>query len=262
MGGVCCPWRRRSSELFNALSEVPEPRTPRAALEQIRRACAVLEHSGLAQQASSILFDLRDSVSRLDRFVPDVSGALPSRSNGLFLPWPRLLPEEQEDWFARCPEGGTMLRTQVAVAALGASPEEWVMGRLSISDIGLLFDGGAGLLPEFQGDDMLHTGLLKWRDVAEIAIKATHPPGSFLPPQAAGHRDPRVGPKELVLTLRPGVAKFGTLHLQLSIAKECEWLEMAWRLHRNQPSRSLSRGTTDLEFHSFHSTTAGSAQYQ
>lgn len=119
-------------------------------------------------------------------------------------PWMLPLPEEQEDWDAVYPDSGFLLRRQVCMASAG--DEEWFLGGLFISDVGIVFDTGNS-----QDDSIcFQTGFIAWTSVIELN---------------------RPGPKtEMVLKLARGMKSFSELHLQLSIADDVEWIEEFWKL--------------------------------
>jgi len=119
-------------------------------------------------------------------------------------PWMLPLPEEQEDWDAVYPDSGFLLRRQVCMASAG--DEEWFLGGLFISDVGIVFDTGGNV------DDSIcfQTGFLAWTRVVELE---------------------RPGPKtEMVLKLSSGFKNFSELRLQLSIVDDVEWIEEFWKL--------------------------------
>eukprot|EP00445_Apocalathium_hangoei_P092778 CAMPEP_0204245768 /NCGR_PEP_ID=MMETSP0361-20130328/97800_1 /ASSEMBLY_ACC=CAM_ASM_000343 /TAXON_ID=268821 /ORGANISM="Scrippsiella Hangoei, Strain SHTV-5" /LENGTH=518 /DNA_ID=CAMNT_0051218977 /DNA_START=25 /DNA_END=1581 /DNA_ORIENTATION=+ len=129
-------------------------------------------------------------------------------------PWMLPLPEEQEDWEAVYPEGGFLLRRQVCMATTG--DEEWFLGGLFVSDVGVVFDTGDA------PDDSacFQTGFLPWKRISALE---------------------RPGPKaELVLKLTAGAQDFNELRLQLSILTDIEWIEEFWKLRSAYASHDMS----------------------
>lgn len=187
------------------------------ALEDLCRGCQALQGADLDPGAVRVLEDLRCSIHEFETYVQD------ARISAEF-PWPRPLPEEQADWENLCPGGGVFLRAQVCLAADGVSAKKWVMGRLCISDKGLLFEGGAGLMPN---QDKLQTGLLPWTEIIALERRSLEGIGSA---------------HEVVLTLAhiPLAMSTSTLQLQLRISCDSEWLEETWVVCR---SRAQARNT-------------------
>jgi len=89
------------------------------------------------------------------------------------------------------------------------------MGRLFISENGIFFEGGGGILPD---SESVSTGLLRWTDVTRVDRPTEEP--------AVLGRAARVS-REVLLTLRDGLP-ISHLQLQLSIARDCELLAKAW----------------------------------
>lgn len=154
------------------------------------------------------------ALASLRKVIRELQGLVEGSKMPVALPWSRPLPEEQEHYEAKCPEGGLLLRSQVCVAAEGNPAEEWVMGVLFVSDRGVLFEGGGGLLPQ-----ALNTGLVHWSNITAIEHRGV-----------ANGGQSSFSPREMTLTIKDG--SIACLQLQLSVTKDCDWIEEAWRACR------------------------------
>uniref|UniRef100_A0A7S2M632 VASt domain-containing protein n=1 Tax=Zooxanthella nutricula TaxID=1333877 RepID=A0A7S2M632_9DINO len=119
-------------------------------------------------------------------------------------PWLLPLPNEQHDWEELYPDGGILLRRQVCMASSG--DDEWFLGGLFISDLGVVFDTGDAA----DATVCFQTGFLPWRSIQNFE---------------------RPGMKtEVALALAPGCQAYATLRLQLSIVGDVEWMQEFWKL--------------------------------
>lgn len=137
-----------------------------------------------------------------DRLMPFMS------NNGDLDPtiWPSPDPREQSDWIQVCAFGGRLLHCQGCIVAIGQSSEEWLMGRLFVSDRGVGIQGSSGAcLGTFEV--ALWTGLLAWQNIEAMEL----------------------GNSEISLYLVKGSSfRDNTLRLQLGAEKDFERLKQAW----------------------------------
>lgn len=160
--------------------------------------------------AARVLASLRRNIAELEPLL-QAAEVLKAR------PWLQPLDDEHEEWELLHPEGGTLLRRQIAMASDGG--EEWFVGGLFISDKGIVFDVGDAL-----GQAYFFTGFVDWEDITSLQ-----------------RGNAELGPaKELTLTLKPKASRpFSKLLLQLSILRDLEWLEEFWRMaSSNAPASS------------------------
>mmetsp|Transcript_3705 Transcript_3705/g.13699 ORF Transcript_3705/g.13699 Transcript_3705/m.13699 type:complete len:461 (-) Transcript_3705:483-1865(-) len=155
---------------------------------------AKITHLALPPGAALVLASLRKNIATLETLLDDATLAEAR-------PWRLPLPEEQDEWAKGYPKGGILLRRQMCMASLG--DEEWFLGGLFISDIGIAFDTGSS------PDGRVETGFVPWNDISGLT---------------------RPGPEnELVLSVA-GRPSFSELHLQLTISSDVEWIEGFVRL--------------------------------
>uniref|UniRef100_A0A7S1AF87 Uncharacterized protein n=1 Tax=Noctiluca scintillans TaxID=2966 RepID=A0A7S1AF87_NOCSC len=209
-------------------------------LETIRHACDELARLQFPNGAAREMAVIKAATYKLEVFVRDTKDMVQ-------LPWSRP-PEEQAEWEERCPSGGSLLRRQVCLAAIGDHPTEWFMGCLSISDKGLLFeDEGTGFAATSQigeifeygtgfndGDlqawNSLTTGLVEWNEIVSL--------------QRCDHDR---GPVTVTILL----SKFphSPLHLQLGLRGEVSWLVRTWTMCAENSS-DVEKQLSSLELHS------------
>lgn len=213
---LCC-WPR--SDLDEGLLADERARQLAASgIEDVLRGCASLRECDLPAESRRLVIELRRGASQLQGLVAEARAAV-------VLPWARPLPEDQVDFERRLRHtcGGRLLRALICVAAAGVHAEEWAMGTLYISERGLLFEGGGGLLED---GETLKTGLVLWADVVGVEDRGLGRAASpvLAPrPQPAPH-----APQELALLLREGLP-VPALQIQLALASDREWLVRVWR---------------------------------
>lgn len=210
-----------------------------AAISELRRGCANLQEVVLPAGGADILAALRNNLRQLDALVGQVTAPLT-------LPWPRPLPEEQALFEESCPAGGVLLRTQTCVASRSSEDPERLIGRLFISDTGLLLEECDGVIPS--------PGLIKWDSIVDLQSR----------PDEAGPSTSRASHSgNLTVTL--GTPHAGSFHLQLGFSSDAEWIIKAWKLCTEDSgdgvlevdSREMP-GETLLEYVRFHSFEEGS----
>lgn len=114
-------------------------------------------------------------------------------------------PREQSEWNQVCPAGGRLLHSQGCILAMGLASEEWLMGRMFISDRGVGIQGSSGaFLGSFEV--ALWTGLLMW------------------PTIEAMERDESI----IILEIKKGTFRDTVIKLQLSSEAEFDRLRQAW----------------------------------
>jgi len=197
------PWTRRK---VDALTQAND------GLREMLRGYQSIAPLELPEGAAQELAAVRKSIRDLQVFI--VKAKPPAEH-----PWMRPLPEEQKEWSEIYADGGTLLRRQVCVAASGSHAEDWVVGRLFISDAGIAFEGDA-VSPD---EDTLNTGLLLWGDITGVESCRPSVNNATLESRA---------PCQLKLSLCEGAGcglSFTALRLQLSISRHAEFLEQFWR---------------------------------
>lgn len=185
------PTRQNESQSDAARSKAVD------ALRDITAGYRKLAQLALPPGAALVFASLRRDMMELESLIGQAQFAKTR-------PWMLPLPEEQDDWDAVYPDSGFLLRRQVCMASVG--DEEWFLGGLFISDVGIVFDTGS------TSDDSIcfQTGFITWTNIVELE---------------------RPGPKtEMVLKLAGGAKKFSQLRLQLSIVDDVEWIEEFWKL--------------------------------
>eukprot|EP00443_Scrippsiella_acuminata_P001678 CAMPEP_0115216826 /NCGR_PEP_ID=MMETSP0270-20121206/25540_1 /TAXON_ID=71861 /ORGANISM="Scrippsiella trochoidea, Strain CCMP3099" /LENGTH=556 /DNA_ID=CAMNT_0002630679 /DNA_START=44 /DNA_END=1714 /DNA_ORIENTATION=- len=92
--------------------------------------------------------------------APSADVVSSSTSTECKVPWKKPSREDRNEWGEVCPEGGGLIRLQTCVAQL---EDDWSMGRLFISELGILFDDGIS--------GVLRTALVRWKDMQNLYIE-------------------------------------------------------------------------------------------
>lgn len=261
MGGIC-PKKRRAQEESLLHSELPvrhpsilsaAPITAQEALDSLKASYEKLAALSLPAGGAGVLADLQKNIRELQ-------GLIQGAKVPVSLPWSRPLPEDQEQYEAKCPEGGLLLRKEVCVAAEGHPAEEYAMGVIFISDRGILFEGGGGLSWRLD-QEVLDTGLVKWTDIMAIEHRGLEGWENNLLPSFR-HKRTRSVPRGMTLTIKGGRITY--LHLQLSISQDCDSIEETWRVcsgHTQVSPGALGDTEVDASFQ-FHSVAVNEGEMQ
>lgn len=174
----------------------------RAGLEDIVRGFRRVARLELPPGAAHVLAKVRQDVMQLEAVIR--LAELPKAR-----PWIAPLAEEQRDWQALYPKAGELLRRQVCMAMeCGGNDAEWSVGCLFIGECGIVFDSG-----EVSGD-VARTGFISWDEIISLH---------------------KVGAGNAASELELNVIARGKLRLQLTIAKDMEWVEEFWKLCSTSP---------------------------
>jgi len=175
-------------------------------MQDIIRGYRKLAQLDLPPGAAHLFADVRNSIVDMEKLILDAKLPKPR-------PWLCPFVEEQRDWESLYPSGGFLLRRQMCMASSG--DEDWSIGCLFISDLGIAFDS-ADIADDESSFD---TGFIQWKDIDKL-VKGSGPQS------------------ELILTLvRTSEHMFKSLRLQLSISADAEWLEEFWSLRAGKPRR-------------------------
>lgn len=198
------PWKAAERRQAQRKADEKAQDVAASGIADVLRGCESLHEYDLPPDALRVLLELRTNAEALQSLVPGAE----ARAT---LPWAAPLPEDQLDWESRSGgRGGRLLRFQDCVAGTGLPVEAWIMGRLLASDVGLVFEGAGGIIPD---EDTLNTGLVRWADVAKIEDSG----------EQADSDSPVLG--NVIATLTDG----SVLQFHLGAKQERTWLRHVWQ---------------------------------
>lgn len=186
-----------------------------AALDMVRHGCDCLAQLEFPAGAAVVCRHLRENVDELQTFVGDAKDPIVTY-------WPRPSLEEQAEWEGIC-DGGTLFWSTVCVASEDiAASSECFVGRLFVSSIGILFDGGLGWS---QDEETLSTELIPWDAVSSIQVRE----GNARPITPGTTSAPGKLPIEAVLALDGSPMQASReLRLQLSRSRDAWSFKETW----------------------------------